>query len=187
MTEIGTFIHKSALIDEPCKIGKNTKIWSWCHISKNSKIGENCTLGQNVFIGENVIVGNNVKIQNNVSIYDGVVLEDFVFCGPSCVFTNVINPRSAFPTKKYIKTVVKKNATIGGNSTIICGSTIGEYAFVGAGSVVTKDVKSYSLVYGNPASHKGWVSKLGKKLDKNFVCPVTKKKYLFLLDSKKKL
>jgi len=173
-------IHPTCIIDENVNVGVGSQIWSWTHVSKNVTIGTNCVLGQNVFIGENVNIGNNVKIQNNVSIYDGVVLEDFVFCGPSCVFTNVKNPRSEFPTSKYVKTIVKKNATIGGNSTIICGTEIGKYSFIGAGSVVTKNVKDYSLVYGNPAKQHGWVSESGNKLDKDFFCKFENKSYLFL-------
>ena len=134
-------IHPTCIIDENVNVGVGSQIWSWTHVSKNVTIGTNCVLGQNVFIGENVNIGNNVKIQNNVSIFDGVILEDFVFCGPSCVFTNVKNPRSKFPTNKYIKTLVKKNATIGANSTIICGTIIGKYSLIGAGALVTKNVK----------------------------------------------
>ena len=174
------FIHPTCIIDENVNVGVDTKIWMSTHVSKNVRIGTNCILGQNVFIGENVIIGNNVKIQNNVSIYDGVILEDFVFCGPSCVFTNVKNPRSEFPTSKYEKTLVKKNATIGGNATIICGTEIGKYSFIGAGSVITKNVKDYSLVYGNPAKQHGWVSESGNKLDKDFFCKFENKSYLFL-------
>ena len=173
-------IHPTCIIDENVNVGVGSQIWSWTHVSKNVTIGTNCVLGQNVFIGENVNIGNNVKIQNNVSIFDGVILEDFVFCGPSCVFTNVKNPRSKFPTNKYIKTLVKKNATIGANSTIICGTIIGKYSLIGAGALVTKNVKDYSLVYGNPAKHRGWVSDSGYKLDKNFFCKYEKKSYLFL-------
>ena len=174
------FIHPTCIIDESVNVGLNSKIWMWTHVSKNVTIGTNCILGQNVFIGENVVIGNSVKIQNNVSIYDGVVLEDFVFCGPSCVFTNVKNPRSEFPRTEYEKTLVEKNATIGGNSTIICGTKIGKYSLIGAGSVITKNVKDYSLVYGNPAEQHGWVSESGNKLDKDFFCKFEKKSYLFL-------
>ena len=174
------FIHSTCIIDENVNIGVDTKIWMSTHVSKNVRIGTNCILGQNVFIGENVIIGNNVKIQNNVSNYDGVILEDFVFCGPSCVFTNIKNPRSEFPTSKYEKTLVKKNATIGGNATIICGTEIGKYSFIGAGAVITKNVKDYSLVYGNPAKQHGWVSESGNKLDKDFFCKFENKSYLFL-------
>ena len=147
------FIHETCIIDTNVKIGNGTKIWHWSHISKKSKIGSNCTLGQNVFIGEKVSVGNNVKIQNNVSVYQGVKIEKNVFCGPSVVFTNVKYPRSniATPKKKYIKTIVKKGATLGANCTIVCGNVVGEYAIVGAGSVVTKKVNNYSVVAGNPA------------------------------------
>ena len=161
-------IHETAVIDQNVKIGKNTKIWHWSHLSKNSVIGKNVTIGQNVFIGENVKIGSNVKIQNNVSIFEGVELEDFVFCGPGVTFTNVFLPRSEFPvknkTKQYKKTVVKKFASIGANTTIICGNKINSYAFIGAGSVVTRDVKSYSLVMGVPAKHHGWISRSGSKL-----------------------
>tara|TARA_A100001015_G_C15034020_1_gene734915 strand:- start:3178 stop:3753 length:576 start_codon:yes stop_codon:yes gene_type:complete len=160
------FIHDTCYIDENVKIGSGTKIWHWCHISKNSFIGENCTLGQNVFIGENVSIGNNVKIQNNVSIYSGVFIEDDVFCGPSMVFTNVINPRSTINKKvEFKKTLIKKGASIGANATVICGNTIGNYAFVGAGSVVTKNIKNFSLVVGNPATQNGWVDHNGDRID----------------------
>ncbi|MAI29118.1 MAG: N-acetyltransferase [Rickettsiales bacterium] len=174
------FIHETSSISENVKIGNNTKIWHWSNILKNVVIGSNCTIGQNVFIGENVVIGNNVKIQNNVSIYDGVTLEDYVFCGPSCVFTNVKNPRSEFPRNEYEKTLVKKNATIGANSTIVCGVNIGVYSLIGAGSVVTKNINDYSLVVGNPAKHKSWVSKSGFKLNKDFFCEYEKEYYLFL-------
>lgn len=159
-------IHHTAEIDEGCRIGQGTKIWHWSHVSSKVIIGENCSLGQNVFIADNVTVGNNCKIQNNVSIYDGVQLDDYVFCGPSMVFTNVTNPRSEFPKKnQFKKTIVKKGVTFGANSTIVCGITIGEYAFIGAGSLVHKNVKPYSLVVGVPFKQIGWMSKLGEKLD----------------------
>jgi UDP-2-acetamido-3-amino-2,3-dideoxy-glucuronate N-acetyltransferase len=162
------FIHTSSFVDRGVKIGKGTKIWSYSHIQTGSVIGENCTIGQNVNIGNNVKIGNFVKIQNNVSVYEGVELEDFVFCGPSMVFTNIINPRAEFPQKGsefYKKTLVKKSASIGANATILCGIIIGEYAFIGAGAVVTRDVLPYALVMGNPAKQTAWVCKCGNKLD----------------------
>ncbi|MCS7201940.1 MAG: N-acetyltransferase, partial [Dictyoglomus sp.] len=150
------FVHESSYVDEPVEIGEGTKIWHFCHILPYTTIGKNCVIGQNVMIGPRVKIGNNVKIQNNVSIYEGVELEDDVFCGPSCVFTNVINPRAFIERKsEFKKTIVKKGATIGANATIICGVTIGEYAFVGAGAVVTKDVPPYALVVGVPARQVG--------------------------------
>ena len=174
------FVHPSSIIDKSSTIGNSTKIWHWSHISEHSKIGKNCTIGQNVFIGEGVKIGDNVKIQNNVSIFSGVRIEDNVFCGPSVVFTNVKNPRSNFPAKEYQKTIVKTYATIGGNSTIVCGTIIGEYAFIGAGSVVTKNIADYTMVYGNPAKKKGMVGRLGFKLDKNYFCKYENKSYSFL-------
>lgn len=159
------FVHESSYVDEPCEIGEGTKIWHFSHIMSNSKMGERCNIGQNVVISPDVILGNNVKIQNNVSIYTGVICEDDVFLGPSCVFTNVINPRSAVNRKEeYAKTLIKKGASIGANATIVCGVTLGEYCFVGAGSVVTKDVPPFALVVGNPAVHKGWYSEKGFRL-----------------------
>ena len=161
-----TKIHPTAIIDHDVVIGKNCKIWHWVHISNGAKIGSNCNFGQNVFVSNKVSIGNNVKIQNNVSIYDDVILEDDVFCGPSMVFTNVINPRSAFPKKdQYQKTIIKKGATLGANSTIVCGITIGEYAFIGAGAVITKDVKNYALCTGLPGRQVGWMSEYGEKID----------------------
>jgi len=158
------FSHESAYIDEGAIIGEGTKIWHFCHIMSGAQIGNNCSIGQNVNIGSKAIIGNGVKIQNNVSVYDDVIIEDDVFCGPSCVFTNVINPRSFIERKnEYRKTIIKKGASIGANATIVCGVTIGEYALIGAGSVVTKDIPSYSLAYGNPARIHGKVDEKGEK------------------------
>ena len=171
------FVHPSSFIDEPCVIGKGTKIWHFCHILSGAKIGENCTLGQNVMVGNNVVIGNNVKIQNNVSIYTGVELEDDVFCGPSCVFTNVLNPRSQIIRRnEYQRTLIRRGATLGANATIICGVTIGRYAFIGAGSVVRRDVPDYALILGVPGVQKGWMSRHGFRLqttpeDKILLCP----------------
>lgn len=161
------FIHKSSYVDENAEIGDGTSVWYFCHISEGAKIGENCNIGQNVFIDKNVEIGNNVKIQNNVSVYFGVEIEDGVFLGPSCVFTNVKNPRSLYPKKKneYLKTNVGRGATIGANATIVCGNKIGKYAFVGAGAVVTKNVPDYAVVVGNPAKQIGWVNKNGNKIN----------------------
>lgn len=177
------FLHESSFIDENVKIGDGTKVWHFSHIQSGSTIGENCSIGQNVNVGNNVKIGNGVKIQNNVSVYEGVELEDFVFCGPSMVFTNVMNPRSEFPQKGsefYHRTLVKKSASIGANATIICGHTIGKYAFVAAGSVVTKDVPNYGLVVGVPARRIAWVCECGDKLefsDSETVCKKCGKKY----------
>jgi UDP-2-acetamido-3-amino-2,3-dideoxy-glucuronate N-acetyltransferase len=159
-------IHPTAVIDEGAVIGEGSKIWHFSHVMGTASIGADCSIGQNVFVGSKVKMGNNVKVQNNVSIFEGVILEDDVFLGPSCVFTNVINPRSFIVRKlAYRKTLVKRGATIGANATIICGVTIGQYAMVGAGSVVTKDIHDYALVKGNPARQSGWVSKAGVKLE----------------------
>lgn len=159
------FVHETAVIDDGCKIGKGTKIWHFSHIMEGSEIGENCNIGQNVVISPGVKLGRNVKVQNNVSIYTGVICEDDVFLGPSMVFTNIINPRSAIVRKdKYSTTVVEKGASIGANSTIVCGAKIGSYSLVGAGAVVTKEVKPYALVVGNPAKQTGWISEYGHKL-----------------------
>ncbi len=159
------FAHETAVIDEGCKIGKGTKIWHFSHIMSGSEIGENCNIGQNVVISPGVKLGNNVKVQNNVSVYTGVICDDDVFLGPSMVFTNVINPRSAIIRKdRYLETIVERGASIGANSTIVCGNIIGRYAFIGAGAVVTKDVKPYALVIGNPAKQTGWMSEFGHKL-----------------------
>tara|TARA_B100001248_G_scaffold249933_1_gene223516 strand:- start:1344 stop:1862 length:519 start_codon:yes stop_codon:yes gene_type:complete len=161
------FCHESSYIDDDVKIGDNTKIWHFSHIQSGAIVGSNCSLGQNVNVGNNVIIGNNVKIQNNVSVYEGVELEDFVFCGPSMVFTNIKLPRSEFPqkgTEFYSKTLVKKSASIGANATIVCGVTIGEYAIIGSGAIVTKDVPPYSLVIGNPGIVVGRVNKKGERV-----------------------
>ena len=160
------FAHQSSFVDEGAQIGKGTKIWHFSHVMSGCKIGENCNIGQNVVISPDVVLGNNVKVQNNVSIYTGVSCEDDVFLGPSCVFTNVINPRSSVNRKnEYARTKVGKGATIGANATIVCGHSIGEYAFIGAGAVITKTVKPYSLMVGNPAVHIGWMSKYGHRLE----------------------
>ncbi|MBK7479748.1 MAG: N-acetyltransferase [Bacteroidales bacterium] len=176
------FAHETAVIDDGVNIGKGTKIWHFSHIMTGSVIGKNCNIGQNVVISPGVKLGNNVKVQNNVSVYTGVICEDDVFLGPSMVFTNVVNPRSAVNRRdKYEETLVEKGATIGANATIVCGHKIGRFAFIGAGAVVTKDVKPYSLVVGNPARHTGWMSEYGHKL--NFdaggfaVCPESGEKY----------
>ena len=162
------FAHDSAIIDAGCSIAKGTKIWHFSHVMPNCVIGENCNIGQNVVISPDVILGKNVKVQNNVSIYTGVVCEDDVFLGPSMVFTNVINPRSAVNRKNaYLRTTVKRGATIGANATIVCGHDIGEFAFIGAGSVVTKHVPNYALVVGNPARQLGWMSEFGQRLEFN--------------------
>jgi len=160
------FIHESSYVDDGAEIGEGTKIWHFSHIMSGAKIGKNCSLGQNVNVGSRAVIGNGVKIQNNVSVYDDVIIEDDVFCGPSCVFTNVINPRAFVERKnEYKKTIVKKGASIGANATIVCGVTIGEYALVGAGSVVTRDVPAYALVYGNPARVRGKVDRDGEKIE----------------------
>ena len=162
------FIHESSYVDQPCEIGMGTKVWHFSHIMPNSTIGANCNIGQNVVISPNVKLGNNVKIQNNVSVYTGVECEDDVFLGPSMVFTNVINPRSGIIRKEeFMRTLVKKGASIGANATIICGNSIGKYSMIGAGAVITKDVPDYALVVGNPARQIGWVSEFGAKLEFN--------------------
>jgi len=160
------YIHESSFIDDNVEIGQGTKIWHFSHILKDSKIGNSCNFGQNVVVGPNVIIGNNVKIQNNVSVYEGVTLEDSVFCGPSCVFTNINNPRSEIVRKKELrKTFVKRGVTLGANCTIVCGVSIGKFAFIGAGAVISKDVPSYALMVGVPAKQIGWMSEYGEKLD----------------------
>ena len=170
------FAHSSVIIDDGVKIGDGTKIWHFSHVMKSSKIGENCNIGQNVVVSPDVILGNNVKVQNNVSIYSGVICEDDVFLGPSMVFTNILNPRSAINRRdKYVQTIVKKGATIGANATIICGKILGEYCLIGAGAVVTKNIPNFALVIGNPARQTGWMSMYGHKLvfDNNnkAICP----------------
>ena len=166
------FTHPSAVIDDGAILGEGCKVWHFCHVSAGSHIGENAILGQNVMVGPDVVIGKGCKIQNNVSIYKGVTLEDDVFCGPSCVFTNVLTPRAFVERKsEFLPTLVKKGATIGANAVIICGVTIGEYAMVGAGAVVTKDVSANALVVGNPARRKGWVSRSGEVLGSDLVCP----------------
>jgi UDP-2-acetamido-3-amino-2,3-dideoxy-glucuronate N-acetyltransferase len=162
---MGAFIHPTAIVDEGAVIGERTRVWHWVHVCAGAKIGLDCVLGQNVFVGNHVLIGNNVRIQNNVSVYDAVTLEDDVFCGPSMVFTNVNNPRSGVSRKhEYRRTFVRRGATIGANATIICGHTIGEYAFIAAGAVVTKDVAPYALVAGVPAKRAGWMCRCGERL-----------------------
>lgn len=177
MSETSFFVHPSSYIDEGVAIGENTKIWHFSHIQKGAKIGKNCSFGQNVNVSKNVVIGNFVKVQNNVSIYEGVELEDYVFCGPSCVFTNDLTPRSRFPKGSvgYKKTLIKHDASIGANSTIVCGHTVGEYALIAAGAVVTKDVPAHALMAGIPAKQIGWVCNCGNVLDKDFNCSCGKK------------
>jgi len=177
------FAHETAVIDSPCEIGEGSKIWHFSHIMTNCIIGKNCNIGQNVVVSPNVQLGTNVKIQNNVSIYTGVICEDDVFLGPSMVFTNITNPRSAVIRQdQYIKTMVRKGASIGANATIVCGNEIGQYAMIGAGAVVTKPVKAFALVVGNPAKQIGWVSEYGHRLnfnaEKTAICPESKDSYV---------
>jgi len=184
MTETTFFIHPSSFIDQPCEIGEGTRIWHFCHIMQDAKIGKGCILGQNVMVASQVVVGNNVKIQNNVSLYTGVTIDDDVFLGPSCVFTNVVNPRSQINRKsEYQPTMVKRGATIGANATIVCGVTIGRYAFIGAGAVVRGDVPDYALMLGVPAKQKGWMSRHGHRLPApdvqgKMVCPESGWRYI---------
>lgn len=186
--EKGYFAHETAVIDSGCDIGKGTRIWHFSHIMPGSRIGRNCNLGQNVVVSPGVVLGDNVKVQNNVSIYTGVICEDDVFLGPSMVFTNIVNPRSAVVRKdKYVKTLVGRGATIGANATVVCGNDIGPFAFIGAGAVITREVKPYALVLGNPARQAGWMSEYGHRLrfdDKGFaVCPESGEKYRLEGDS----
>ena len=183
--KMSSSVHPTAIVDDGAQIGDDTLIWHWVHVCGGAKIGERCSLGQNVFIGNKVLIGNNVKIQNNVSVYDNVTLEDDVFCGPSMVFTNVYNPRSSVSRKdEYRSTLVKRGATLGANCTIVCGTTIGKYAFVGAGAVVNRDVPDYALMVGVPAKQIGWMSQYGEQLtlplkgDGGVECPATGEQYL---------
>ena len=179
----GVSIHESAYVDEPCSIGVGTKIWHFSHVLPNTTIGMDCGLGQNVVVGPDVNIGNNVKIQNNVSIYKGVTLEDGVFCGPSCVFTNVNNPRSEIERKdEFRKTLVKRGASIGANATIVCGYTLGAYCFIAAGAVVAGDVPDYALMAGVPAKRIGWMSKAGAKLGDDLICPLDGSTYQIASD-----
>ena len=176
------YIHESSYVDDDVDIGEGTKVWHFTHVMKGTRIGQNCTLGQNVLVGPNVVIGDNVKIQNNVSVYEGVELQDEVFCGPSCVFTNVDRPRSGFPTasEKYLRTLLKTGATVGANATIVCGHTIGEHAFIGAGAVVTNDIPAHAIVYGNPARIHGWACACGEPLsfdDEHATCSACGRKY----------
>lgn len=179
------FVHESSYVDENVTIGSGTKVWHFSHILSNCDIGEDCSLGQNVVVGPNVSVGNRVKIQNNVSVYEGVTLEDGVFCGPSCVFTNVNNPRSEIVRKnEYRKTVVRRGASIGANATIICGHDLGEYCFIAAGAVVTKEVSAYALMAGTPAKRIGWMSKAGGRLGEDLICPLEGTAYRLVTPNK---
>lgn len=172
------FVHQSSFVDDSVKIGEGSKVWHFCHVMKGAIIGKNCILGQNVHVGPKVKVGSSVKIQNNVSLYEGVILEDGVFCGPSAVFTNVVNPRSFISRKaEFKKTLVKKGSTIGANATIVCGHTLGEYSFIGAGAVVTKDVPPHALMVGNPARQTGWMCRCGVKLPASVNCSACGLKY----------
>ena len=179
------FVHESSYLDDNVTVGSGTKVWHFSHILKNCDIGEDCSLGQNVVIGPNVVVGNRVKIQNNVSVYEGVTLEDGVFCGPSCVFTNVNNPRSEIVRKdEYRKTIVKRGASIGANATIVCGHDLGEYCFIAAGAVITKEVPAYALMVGIPAKRIGWMSKAGGRLGDDLICPIDETPYRLISHDK---
>lgn len=187
-------IHETAIVDAGAQLGDGTRVWHWVHICAVAKVGKNCSFGQNVFVGNDVVIGDNVKVQNNVSIYDAVTIEDDVFCGPSMVFTNVYNPRSAVARKnEYRRTLVKKGATIGANATVVCGVTVGEYAFVAAGAVIIRDVRPYALMAGVPAKHIGWMSEFGEQLDlplhgnAQVVCPHSGDVYLLSGDNLNRL
>lgn len=173
------FVHPTSVVDENVELGKGTKIWYYCHIQSGARIGENCSLGQNVNVSNNVRIGNGCKVQNNVSLYEGVELEDYVFCGPSCVFTNDLTPRAKYPKGRagYLKTLVKRGASIGANATVVCGHTVGEWALIGAGAVVTSDVPAHALMLGVPARVRGWVCECGDLLDGCLVCPKCGRKY----------
>ena len=181
--EAGTYVHPSSYVDIPCEVGAGTKIWHFCHVMPHAKIGRNCNLGQNVLVSSKVVIGNNVKIQNNVSLYTGAIIEDDVFLGPSCVLTNIVNPRSEIVRRNmYEKTIIRKGASVGANATIVCGATIGQYAFIAAGAVVTKDVPNYALMMGVPARRAGWMSRHGYRLSKPdangiMMCPVSGLRY----------
>lgn len=176
--KVNYFVHPTAVIDEGATIGAGTRIWHFCHLMKGSRVGADCVLGQNVFVGGSAKIGNRVKIQNNVSLYDSVIIEDDVFCGPSCVFTNVRNPRVFIERRNEFETTcIKKGASLGANATILCGITVGEYALIGAGAVITKDVKAYALMTGNPAVQSGWVGRRGHILDESLRCPETGEHY----------
>jgi UDP-2-acetamido-3-amino-2,3-dideoxy-glucuronate N-acetyltransferase len=182
MSDKGFFAHETAVVDDGCEIGKGTRIWHFSHVMSGARLGKNCNLGQNVLVSDDVILGNNVKVQNNVSIYTGVICKDDVFLGPSMVFTNIVNPRSAVVRKgAYVKTLVGKGASIGANATIICGNNLGEFCFIGAGAVVTKDVPAYALVVGNPGKQVGWMSEFGHRLHFDeqdlAICPESGEKY----------
>ncbi|MGH9282026.1 MAG: acyltransferase [Acidimicrobiales bacterium] len=175
----GVFVHETSYVDEGCEVGEGTRIWHFCHVLRGSRLGRNCVLGQNVMVGADVVIGDRCKLQNNVSVYPGVTLEDDVFCGPSCVFTNVVTPRAEIERKHQIlPTLVRRGATIGANATIVCGTTIGEYAFVGAAAVVTGDVPAFALMVGCPARRVGWVGHAGLRLDADLVCPESGRRYI---------